>query len=536
MGVNITIPVLYLAVILNILLGIIILSRGLNKLTNILFALVAFFVSFWSVAIVGFYDTNFPLHLPWVKITHFSALSIMIVFLYFSANFPIRIMSNKIFYFSTILIYILLSYYVIFTDKIIGKTINIVYEINQGYIIYQITLLIGFLLGFYFLYNQFLKSKKEFKNQIISIIIGSVTSTTLALITNLILPYFGIFQYTWLGPIFTIILVITIFIAILKYRLFDIKVILTELFVIILITVLIIQLISSTTLPSIILNGFVLLTVSVFSYFLINSVYKEVDQREKLEILSKELRQKNKQLRKFDKLKTEFLSIASHQLRTPLSGIKGYMSMILDGDFGKFTDEQMDVLKRVKTEVDRLIRMVQVFLNVSRIESGRLFINNSPFNLCELINDVVEELAPTAQNKNIKIILNKPKEDIIVDADSDKIKDVVVNIIDNAIKYTPEGKIEITVKKTNSHARVQVRDTGIGIDKEEIDELFSKFKRAKGVSEISPSGSGLGLFIAKKIIEAHKGKIWVESEGVGRGSVFTFILPIKFIGRHRNQN
>ncbi len=258
--------------------------------------------------------------------------------------------------------------------------------------------------------------------------------------------------------------------------------------------------------------------------------------QEEVKKATKELRQANKKLRKFDKLKTEFLSIASHQLRTPLSGIKGYMSMILDGDFGKFTDEQMDVLKRVKTEVDRLIRMVQVFLNVSRIESGRLFINNSPFNLCELINDVVEELTPTAQNKNIKIILNKPEEDIIVDADSDKIKDVVVNLIDNAIKYTPEGKIEITVKKTNSHAKVQVKDTGIGIDKEEIDELFSKFKRAKGVSEISPGGSGLGLFIAKKIIEAHKGKIWVESEGVGRGSVFTFILPIKFIGKHQRKN
>jgi signal transduction histidine kinase len=225
-------------------------------------------------------------------------------------------------------------------------------------------------------------------------------------------------------------------------------------------------------------------------------------------------------------LKTEFLSITSHQLRTPLSGIKGYLSMMADGDFGPFSQEQGDIIGRVKAEVDRLVRMVQDFLNVSRIESGRLQINMLEFNIVDVAKTVIKELEPSAKGRKLKLELDAEKENIPIKADPDKLKDVIMNLTDNAIKYTEQGKVWLEISCTpDKQVKVSVNDTGVGVDPEEIDKLFNKFQRAKGIARISPGGTGLGLFIAKKIIGAHQGEIWAESRGKGRGSSFIFKIP-----------
>lgn len=252
----------------------------------------------------------------------------------------------------------------------------------------------------------------------------------------------------------------------------------------------------------------------------------EFGEKLKVEVkkATSELRVANQKLKKLDQAKTEFLSITSHQLRTPLSGIKGYMSMLIDGDFGKYSDEQGDVMGRVKSEVDRLIRLVQVFLNVSRIESGRLEIAMIDFDLNEMINTVVTELRPSVETHKLTLDYT-PGKAVNVTGDPDKLKDVVVNLVDNAIKYTEQGGITVSISQDDQETRVTITDTGVGIDPKEIGELFSKFKRAKGIAQVSASGSGLGLFIAKKIIEGHGGKIWAESSGKGKGSNFVFTLP-----------
>lgn len=241
---------------------------------------------------------------------------------------------------------------------------------------------------------------------------------------------------------------------------------------------------------------------------------------------TKELRDANEKLMELDRAKSEFMSIASHQLRTPLAGIIGYLSMIEDGDFGEVNKEQQPIIHDVSQATQRLIRMVNIFLNVTRIEAGRFVMNYSKVPFADVIEAIYKELKPTADNKGVKLIYKK-KALPEVDVDVDKIKDVILNLVDNAIKYSPKGRVEITAEANTRKVHVMVKDSGVGIAPEEAKNLFSKFVRGSGIARVEPNGSGLGLFIAKKITEGHGGKIWVESEGEGKGSTFQFTIPIK---------
>ena len=246
-----------------------------------------------------------------------------------------------------------------------------------------------------------------------------------------------------------------------------------------------------------------------------------------LQKANRELQDANMRLRELDKTKSEFLSIASHQLRTPISAIKGYLSMMVDGDYGKMPDSISEVLKNLLESSARLARLINVFLNVSRIESGRLKLDKKPTQINEIIDSVIVELIKQAEQKGLKLVYKKPKNPPpLIMADGDKLREVVLNLIDNSIKYTPEGKIDIFVEHSDKELTFKVKDTGIGIDKNEIKSFFRKFVRGSGVAQIHTGGSGLGLFIAQKIIKEHGGNIWAESPGKGKGSSFIFTVPL----------
>ncbi|MFH1537300.1 MAG: GAF domain-containing sensor histidine kinase, partial [Patescibacteria group bacterium] len=248
----------------------------------------------------------------------------------------------------------------------------------------------------------------------------------------------------------------------------------------------------------------------------------------KLNDINKELKYANEHLKDLDRAKSEFMSIASHQLRTPLSGIMGYLSMILEGDYGTLKGEQKKIINDVFEASQRLIRLVNIFLNVTRIEAGRFVLNLQKVDIDKLINDVLKELRPTANKKKIKLIFKRTHAKMpFIIIDPDKIYDVILNLVDNAIKYSQKGKIEIKVAlKDKESVLITVKDEGVGIDPEDARKLFDKFVRGSGSARIQPDGSGLGLFIARRITEAHHGEIWVKSRGLGKGSTFHLLLPL----------
>ncbi|RMD59496.1 PAS domain S-box protein [Candidatus Parcubacteria bacterium] len=227
-----------------------------------------------------------------------------------------------------------------------------------------------------------------------------------------------------------------------------------------------------------------------------------------------------------DKLKSEFISIAAHQLRTPLSAIKWAIKMILDGDAGELNEEQKELLQKGYDSNERIIALVNDMLNVSRIEEGRFGYSFKKSDFAEVLNTVVSSLEAKIAEKQIKLevkgIDNLPK----VFMDPSKMTLVLQNLLENAVKYTPEhGKIWVTVEAGKKFLRVSIKDNGVGIPAKDKEKLFSKFFRASNVVRMQTEGSGLGLFIVKNVIEKHGGEIVCNSEE-GKGTEFVFTLPI----------
>ncbi len=263
------------------------------------------------------------------------------------------------------------------------------------------------------------------------------------------------------------------------------------------------------------------------------SLYKasqefNIKLRAEIEKATKDLSAANEHLKELDAAKSEFISIASHQLRTPLTGIMGYLSMMVAGDFGKIEPTQLKILQDVYGASNRLIRIVNIFLNVSRIEAGRFYLDYKKVSFESVVDEIIMELKPTATKRGIELVVDPSVKKIgEVMVDPDKMKDVMLNLVDNAIKYSQQGTITASAKKEGDQLHGFVHDQGVGIEPEEAKRLFSKFVRGTGIARVQPNGSGLGLFIAKKVVEEHGGKIWVESEGVGKGSTFQFVVPLK---------
>mgnify|MGYP000925866609 CR=1 FL=1 len=251
--------------------------------------------------------------------------------------------------------------------------------------------------------------------------------------------------------------------------------------------------------------------------------------QEKVNDATKALKRTNAKLVALDDAKDEFISMASHQLRTPLTSVKGYISMLLEEDLGKLNKIQKQALKEAFDSSQRMVFLISDFLNVSRIRTGKFLIEASSMNMPEVIEQEIAQLRDMAAYREQNIIYNAPKDFPIVQLDENKIRQVMMNMIDNAIYYTPKGgAIEIVLEKSENEIIFKVIDSGIGVPAKEQHRLFTKFFRAKNARHARPDGTGLGLFMAQKIITAQGGSIIFKSEE-GRGSTFGFRFPVEII-------
>lgn len=244
--------------------------------------------------------------------------------------------------------------------------------------------------------------------------------------------------------------------------------------------------------------------------------------------LYEQIEKANVKLKSLDKLKNEFLSIASHQVRTPLSIIKGYISLLRDKKAGDISEQQDHFMKNIQEANDQLINIINDFLNLSRIEQKRMKLEISESDVEKTIEQVLGRLNHEAELKNIKLNFIKEVQDIPkINIDEPKIIEVITNLLDNAIKYSPEkSEIKVTLKKDGDRLKISVTDHGIGIPEDFRDKLFQKFSRAHNAIQHQPNGNGIGLFLVKKIIDAHHGKLSVSSKE-GKGTTLTVYLSYK---------
>ncbi len=246
-------------------------------------------------------------------------------------------------------------------------------------------------------------------------------------------------------------------------------------------------------------------------------------------LLYKSIQDANERLKQLDKLKDEFVSLASHELRTPMTVIKSYLWLFIDKKKGQLSEKELGYLQRAYGSTERLINLVNDMLNVSRIESGRLSLELKPIQIVDVLEKQVEELIPRAQQLGLKLKFVKPTYPIpLVNADHERIEQVIINLVGNSLKFTPSGgAINVSIKPQEKDLLITVIDNGRGMNKEELEKLFRKFG-TMGESYLhkqEAQGTGLGLYLSKKLVEMHNGKMWATSEGEGKGSTFYFTIP-----------
>lgn len=249
----------------------------------------------------------------------------------------------------------------------------------------------------------------------------------------------------------------------------------------------------------------------------------------------KELRESNKKLKELDETKDDFISMASHQLRTPLTSVKGYISMIMEGDAGKVTHMQREMLGQAFFSSQRMVYLIADLLNVSRLKTGKFVIESTPVNLATVVEEELSQLEETAAAHELKLSYDKPKEFPLLMLDEVKIRQVIMNFVDNAIYYTPKGgQIDVQLTDKGGMVELRVTDNGIGVPRAEQPHLFTKFYRAGNARKARPDGTGLGLFMAKKVVAAQGGSIIFESKE-GKGSTFGFMFSKRTLAPKENR-
>lgn len=263
----------------------------------------------------------------------------------------------------------------------------------------------------------------------------------------------------------------------------------------------------------------------------IMKLLKELDEEKKsverkVEEKTRELVLANSRLIELDKVKTEFISVAAHQLRTPLSAIKWTLSLLLDEPTDNLTAEQRSLLHKGYESNERIIRLINEMLVVTRIESGKMTYNYSFIHIEDLIDNCLEDFIGEAKTKNVKLVFEQPKERLpYINIDPDKIRTVLQNLIENAVFYTRENSaVIISATADDCLIKISVKDEGIGIPEQQKVGIFNKFFRAENALKVRTDGSGLGLFVAKSIVEKHNGTIGFDSTE-GKGTTFFFTLP-----------
>ncbi len=529
-------------VVLSLLLAILVLFKAKFNLFSKIFLSFVFAFSAWLVGDLILWTSNnyYLVYSVWSTLLYLEMIFFMLG-LYFVLVFiykkDISVKLKVIFFLTTFVPFImtLLGQSVLSFDQSVCEALN-----NSFLDLYKLVfeIIIIFIILAHLVKAFFIKQDYKFKKASLIVLGSLLVFLSIFGSTEYIASMTGIYEINLYSLFILPIFLSAIIYAVFELDIFHFHILGTHYLVIGLVVLMCGQLFFIDNKTDELLTIFAIVMGVILSVILFRNLKKESDQRVKIENLSVQLEksklrleetnlkleQSNDKLKELDKLKTEFLSLASHQIRSPLTAINGYASMVLDGSFGDVNVKAKEAVDKIFQSSNHLTLLVEDFLNVSKIESGGMKYEMEVFNLPEMVSDMAKELSITAEKKGLKLIYNEDNEKVAkINGDKNKLRQVILNFIDNSMKYTKEGQINVILKKNGNKVTVGIKDTGVGIPLEIQPELFKKFSRGEG-AKMNTGGSGLGLYLAKAIVEAHKGIVKIESEGAGKGSTFSIEL------------
>lgn len=513
-----------LVVVSNSLLGLFIYLGKQQGAINRNFFIFSVTATFWGLTMFlfrSFPDFNEGF---FARLLYASASVIPFVFLYFIRVFPtekfgiskttIRIMSVPfLIVFSMAL---LPDYLITGAVGFPGKEPHIFFN-NFYHTIYALYITTYFSAGYFQLFLKYYKSFGIEKVQVAYVVTGTLVATLIGVSTNLVLPYFNDFDFNWMGQIGVISMVGAIAYSIMKHKLFDMKVLATQFIVVVLCISLFTKVLFSVDTQDYIINMTFLLITIVVGIFLVKSVIKEVKLREQVQNLAEDLQKANLG-------QSNLIHFMNHQVKGRFGNAKNIFAELLTDDYGEMPKEAKKLLEKGLEETNLGVDYVQSILHGASAENGTLPYEMQKMNFRELVEQVFEKQKINAENKGLHIRLKVEEGDYTIIGDERQLGESVKNLIDNSINYTPKGSIYVRLE-VKDKIEFMIKDTGVGLSEEDKPKLFKSGGRGSESLKINVNSTGYGLAFVKGVIEAHKGKVWAESDGCDKGSTFYVELP-----------
>lgn len=525
---------LAIIVLFNVALLFPLLRNVKNNIQTFVYAVNIVTIVLWVVTMMGYRSESVYFE-AWLRALYVAAIFIGVTYMQFTFYYPIKIRFATYYIYCINVLAFATAYLVTLTDTIIVRGIATVQgepEIVFGtlYPLYIFIILVPFISGF--LRHIYVITK--YKSKVVYLLVGYFISANVAFITNLMLPWFGVFILNWVGQFFTVVMVSFTTYSILKFNVMNMRFFAVNVGVTALTIATFSQILFADSNKAFIVSTVVFMISLVTGFYLMrlsNNERKSLENtmllNSKIKKINEQLESANEQLKSLDKLKSEFISLASHQLRSPLTVIKGYASTLTDGVVGEMNPKQIEIVRHIYTSAQGLASVVEDFLSVTKIEQGGMKYAFEPTDIREIIEDITDDMKIVAEDKHLSFSVSMDRAEMfMVSADAVKLKQVFLNLIDNSIKYTKEGSISVGLVKHHNEKKIifSVQDTGVGVSEETKKKLFTKFGRGDGAI-LNSGGSGLGLYLAQEIVAAHNGTIEVESEGEGKGAKFSVSVP-----------
>ena len=556
---------IFLVMFINTTYGIIVYLKNRKNSINFFFFIFTTTISLWGLMMFGY--RGFLVHnvVLWMsRFLYFTAILIPTAFIYFVIVFPDpKAKLSRYQKYLTPIPMLILCFMSLIPNAFIYDVI--LYPDKETFIVFNqfshvcfgLYVISYFSWAYFTIFRKYIKANGILRKQFCYILIGALGTTIITLTTNLVLLYFGNFNFNWVGQISVIILMTFIFYSITHHKLFNIRLISAQLITFLLCTLILTRIFLATNLRETLIEIVLLVITIIIGIFLIRSALHEIRQREEIEKLAIELNSLNshlsekvaeqtheikkayelekkarRDLEKLNETKDQFIMITQHNLRTPVTSIRWELESVLSGAHGELTDELRGTLEDTSTSVHRLTRIVDDFLNITALKVGSQILNLSSESLLPLLESVIKELRIDIDEMHLKI--DYPKDSASwpsLKIDRNKIQEVLLILIENAVRYNiGHGNIDIENHINDNVFVMTIKNTGVGITNEEKNKLFDRlFYRGKRAQAKNPTGMGIGLSVARAVLKAHHGDIVITSDGEGQGAKVVITLPFDFI-------